>query len=36
LEKYRKSAFFRARTDVRYLSVVFIGKKKVEMEELKA
>jgi hypothetical protein len=33
LAKYRASHLFRDRTDVRYLSVIFIGKKKVEMEE---
>jgi hypothetical protein len=34
LAKYRASHLFAHRTDVRYLSVIFIGKKKVEMEEL--
>jgi hypothetical protein len=34
LAKYRVSHLFRDRTDVRYLSVIFIGKKKVEIEEI--
>jgi hypothetical protein len=34
LAKYRASHLFRDRTDVRYLSVIFIGKKKVEIEEI--
>jgi len=34
LAKYRNSAFFRNRKDVRFLSAVFIGKKKVEIEEI--
>jgi hypothetical protein len=34
LEKYRDSYLFAGRTDVRYLSVVFIGKDRYEIEEL--
>jgi hypothetical protein len=34
LAKYRASHLFCDRTDVRYLSVIFIGKRKVEMEEI--
>jgi hypothetical protein len=34
LEKYRKSSFFAKRTDVRYLSLIFIGKDAFEMEEV--
>ncbi|GHT49376.1 hypothetical protein AGMMS49982_02750 [Bacteroidia bacterium] len=34
LEKYRRSHQFAGRTDVRYLSVIFIGKDKYEMTEL--
>jgi hypothetical protein len=34
LAKYRSSHLFAHRTDVRYLSVIFIGKKKVETEEI--
>ncbi|GHT53480.1 hypothetical protein AGMMS49982_16530 [Bacteroidia bacterium] len=33
LEKYRQSHLFAGRTDVRYLSVIFIGKDKYEMSE---
>jgi hypothetical protein len=32
LQKYRASYFFAGRTDVKYLSVIFIGKDKYEME----
>jgi hypothetical protein len=35
LEKYRESPLFAGRTDVRYLSLVFIGKDRYEMEELR-
>jgi hypothetical protein len=35
LQKYRNSYFFAGRTDVRYLSVIFIGKDKYEIEEIK-
>jgi hypothetical protein len=35
LEKYRNSAMFAGRNDVRYLSVIFIGKDKYEIEEIK-
>ncbi|MDR3308926.1 MAG: AAA family ATPase [Tannerella sp.] len=34
LAKYRSSYLFRDRTDVRYLSVIYIGKRKVEIEEI--
>jgi hypothetical protein len=34
LAKYRNSHLFAGRTDVRYLSVIFIGKDKYEIEEL--
>jgi hypothetical protein len=34
LEKYRHSHLFANRTDVRYLSLIFIGKDKYEMEEI--
>jgi hypothetical protein len=34
LEKYRNSHLFANRTDVRYLSLIFIGKDKYEMEEM--
>jgi hypothetical protein len=34
LEKYRNSPLFAGRTDVRYLSVIFIGKDKYEIEEI--
>jgi hypothetical protein len=34
LKKYRDSSLFAGRTDVRYLSVIFIGKDRYEMEEL--
>jgi hypothetical protein len=34
LEKYRHSHLFADRTDVRYLSLIFIGKDKYEIEEL--
>jgi hypothetical protein len=34
LEKYRNSAMFAGRNDVRYLSVIFIGKDKYEIEEI--
>jgi hypothetical protein len=34
LQKYRDSHLFAGRTDVRYLSIIFIGKDKYEMEEL--
>ena len=33
LAKYRDSHLFAGRTDVRYLSVIFIGKDKYEIEE---
>jgi hypothetical protein len=36
LESYRRSHLFAARTDVRYLSVLFIGKSRVEVEEYPA
>jgi hypothetical protein len=32
LQKYRSSYLFAGRTDVRYLSVIFIGKDKYEIE----
>jgi hypothetical protein len=34
LQKYRSLYFFTDRTDVRYLSVIFIGKDKYEIEEI--
>jgi hypothetical protein len=34
LVKYRKSQFFAGRTDVRFLSVLFIGKDRYEIEEI--
>jgi hypothetical protein len=34
LKKYRDSSLFAGRTDVRFLSVIFIGKDRYEMEEL--
>jgi hypothetical protein len=34
LEKYRDSHLFVGRTDVKYLSLIFIGKDKYEMEEV--
>ncbi|MDR0602805.1 MAG: ATP-binding protein [Bacteroidales bacterium] len=34
LQKYRSSYLFAGRTDVRYLSVIFIGKNKYEIEEM--
>jgi hypothetical protein len=34
LERYRKSHTFAGRTDVRYLSLIFIGKDDYEMEEI--
>ncbi|MDR1098638.1 MAG: PD-(D/E)XK nuclease domain-containing protein, partial [Tannerella sp.] len=34
LKKYRGSRLFAARTDVRYLSLIFIGKDRYEMEEI--
>jgi hypothetical protein len=34
LKKYQESSCFSARTDVRYLSVIFIGKDKYEIEEV--
>jgi hypothetical protein len=34
LEKYRASSVFSERNDVRYLSLIFIGKDKYEMEEI--
>jgi hypothetical protein len=34
IEKYRASHQFRDRTDIRYLIVIFIGKDKVEVEEI--
>jgi hypothetical protein len=34
LKKYRDSTMFAARTDVRYLSLIFIGKDKYEIEEI--
>jgi hypothetical protein len=34
LEKYRDSALFADRTDIRYLSIIFIGKDKYEIEEI--
>jgi hypothetical protein len=36
LKKYRASSFFAARTDVRYLSLIFIGKDRYEIEEIMA
>jgi hypothetical protein len=34
LEKYRNSPMFAGRNDIRYLSLIFIGKDKYEMEEM--
>jgi hypothetical protein len=34
LKKYRDSSIFAERTDVRYLSLIFIGKDNYEMEEM--
>jgi hypothetical protein len=34
LKKYRNSTMFASRNDVRYLSVIFIGKDKYEIEEI--
>jgi len=34
LEKYRQSQLFSSRTDVRYLSLIFIGKDAYEIEEI--
>jgi hypothetical protein len=34
LRKYRDSPLFAGRTDVRYLSIIFIGKDRYEMEEI--
>jgi hypothetical protein len=34
LKKYRDSHQFAGRKDVRYLSLIFIGKDKYEMEEI--
>jgi hypothetical protein len=34
LEKYRNSPMFAGRSDIRYLSLIFIGKDKYEMEEI--
>jgi hypothetical protein len=34
LRKYRNSHLFADRTDVRYLSLIFIGKDRYEMEEI--
>ncbi|MDR0603892.1 MAG: PD-(D/E)XK nuclease domain-containing protein, partial [Bacteroidales bacterium] len=34
LDKYRNSAMFAGRNDIRYLSVIFIGKDKYEIEEI--
>jgi hypothetical protein len=34
LKKYRESSLFARRTDVRFLSVIFIGKDRYEMEEV--
>jgi hypothetical protein len=34
LDKYRNSAMFAGRNDIRYLSVIFIGKDKYETEEI--
>jgi hypothetical protein len=34
LTKYRNSSMFADRTDVRYLSLIFIGKDRYEMEEM--
>jgi hypothetical protein len=34
LEKYRNSPMFAGRSDIRYLSVIFIGKDKYEIEEI--
>jgi hypothetical protein len=34
LKKYRESSLFAGRADVRYLSLIFIGKDKYEMEEV--
>jgi hypothetical protein len=33
LEKYRNSPMFAGRTDIRYLSLIFIGKDKYEIED---
>jgi hypothetical protein len=35
LKKYRDSYQFAGRTDIRYLSLIFIGKDRYEMEEIK-
>jgi hypothetical protein len=35
LQRYKKSNFFKYKTDVRYLSIVFVGKKTHIIEELK-
>jgi hypothetical protein len=34
LKKYRNSSMFADRTDIRYLSLIFIGKDQYEMEEV--
>jgi hypothetical protein len=34
LKKYRDSAQFAARADVRYLALIFVGKDSYEMEEI--
>jgi hypothetical protein len=34
LDKYRNSPMFAGRSDIRYLSLIFIGKDKYEMEEI--
>jgi hypothetical protein len=34
LEKYRNSPMFAGRSDIRYLSLIFIGKDKYEIEEI--
>ncbi|MDR1223505.1 MAG: hypothetical protein LBL07_11600 [Tannerella sp.] len=34
LKKYRDSYWFADRTDVRYLSLIFIGKDRYEIEEV--
>jgi hypothetical protein len=34
LKKYRDSSLFSGRTDMRYLSLIFIGKDRYEMEEI--
>ena len=34
LQRYKSSSFFKDKTDVRFLSVVFIGKKDYSIEEI--